>query len=236
MAWAWYQQETDLKTIAERLNAHPAHGKGRRWNWQRVRSMLSKYADRAQYSAIAARHKADSMARASRKRALAATRNDEKNKPYILELFDTGMTLARISHELANLKPDPVLNSADDPYSTQKLWKLIVAWRGSTRRPRRRNTSMPVVRLGPPGKPWGVLGADGRYHEKPPITKSQHTVIKAILDAGPRGLHKPQLQGKTGGAMNVLRGLVRDPDVAAILRPAERGGPGYRFVPPKTRD
>jgi hypothetical protein len=69
--------------------------------------------------------------------------------------------------------------------------------------------------------------------EKQPLTERQYNVVKALLDAGERGLSKDKLDEKSGHseARKVLRALRRsDTDWAAVIHmPGKAGSGGYRI-------
>lgn len=86
----------------------------------------------------------------------------------------------------------------------------------------------PVILFGRQGKPR-VLGTF-----KNRLTPAQYHVIKALLDAGNKGLKKAALGKVCGDAINVLKRLAQsDPDWGAVIELAGKKGRGYRLGAPE---
>jgi hypothetical protein len=68
--------------------------------------------------------------------------------------------------------------------------------------------------------------------EKPPLTVAQYDVVKALIEAGPRGLTKDELELKSGrgGARKTLRLLLDDPDWSRVVAMAGKTGQRYRIM------
>jgi hypothetical protein len=105
----------------------------------------------------------------------------------------------------------------------QRIACLETALRKSGARP---EVGRRVVLRGPGERP--IVGGV----EKGPLTLPQYDVVKALLDAGERGLSKDELDRKSkhGDARKILKRLAKsDPDWnAAIHFPGKAGG-GYRI-------
>jgi hypothetical protein len=95
-------------------------------------------------------------------------------------------------------------------------------WAGEIERP------TPPVILGKPGDKPIVNGKS-----KPRLTAARHDIIKALLNAGDRGLTGDDLvlKSKHGGAVNTLKTLAgSDPDWGAVISLPGRPGGRYRIV------
>jgi hypothetical protein len=83
-----------------------------------------------------------------------------------------------------------------------------------------------VILRGPGERP---IVRDG---EKDPLSRAQYDVVKALLDAGERGLTKDGLdrQSKRGDARKILKRLAEsDPDWKAVIHFPGKPGRGYRI-------
>lgn len=91
--------------------------------------------------------------------------------------------------------------------------------------------SPPPLVLGAVGDEPVVLG-----QRLPPLSAYRHAILKAVLDAGPTGLNKTQLDLRTGygDARKALKRLAgSDPRWAAVIHfPGKKGGGSYRIGPP----
>jgi hypothetical protein len=69
---------------------------------------------------------------------------------------------------------------------------------------------------------------------KPILRRKQYRVISRLLEAGRRGLSKPQLQMICGDAIGILDRLRKsDPDWASITHfPGRKGSGTYRIAKP----
>jgi hypothetical protein len=87
--------------------------------------------------------------------------------------------------------------------------------------------SSPPVELLGEGRPVRLFGK-----EKPPLTVAQYDVVKALIEAGPRGLTKDELELKSGrgGARKTLRLLLDDPDWSRVVAMAGKTGQRYRIM------
>ena len=77
-----------------------------------------------------------------------------------------------------------------------------------------------------PGKPVTVLGK-----QKPRLTRPQHDVVQALLDAGKEGLTKDLLVYNSGhtDAVGILTRLKRKDDWGQVIQMAGTTGGGYRI-------
>src|SRR5262249_4389430 len=85
----------------------------------------------------------------------------------------------------------------------------------------------PRVVLHGPGERPTACGPD-----KVPLTRAQYDTVKALLDAGPAGLSKDQLDHKSGhgDARKILKRLAEsDSDWAAVVHFPGKPGGGYRI-------
>ena len=54
--------------------------------------------------------------------------------------------------------------------------------------------ALPTIRLGEPGEPTYI---DGRPIKAKTLNKEQHAIVSLLLDAGPEGLFKGQIEAKS---------------------------------------
>ena len=80
------------------------------------------------------------------------------------------------------------------------------------------------VVVGAYGEPVLVLN-----HEKKVDSYPAYKVIKALVDAGPRGLSLPELKNVSENATRILNNLSRDDDWKAVIHMAREKGKGYRI-------
>ena len=87
--------------------------------------------------------------------------------------------------------------------------------------------SVPVILLGARLRPL-VLG-----RRKERLTPAQFRVVRALLEAGDRGLGKANLSRVGGDAVNVLKRLAKsDPGWGAVIELPGQKGSGYRIRQP----
>lgn len=112
----------------------------------------------------------------------------------------------------------------DDPSGRPAPEETITPSPRAAEPTRLKTTPLTVVLFSPTIDPV-VLG-----RRKSKLTLAQFSVVKALIEAGERGLSKSRLQALTGDAVNVLKRLAKsDPDWGAVIQLPGGPGRGYRL-------
>ncbi len=152
----------------------------------------------------------------------------EENANLLSELYLPSGWLRRIHDAIVRAAVGFPRQHPELEAQTAPAAPVVTAPHGGAAVPRTgRIEGAPRVVLGAPGERPLVLGREKRL-----LTLAQFDVVKALLDAGERGLSKDELdrQSKHGDARKTMKRLAdSDPDWKAVLHFPGRTGGGYRI-------